>query len=325
MKKAKLSTRRPRSTRQRRGQPSLNGGAQCNEEREEEAVEEEKDLIKQEQTASPSPPPSPGLLTIEHVNASSMPSQFADEENHPTSTSTASEQKPNNDERATASAAVHLTRSETLHLTEMLLAGADDDDMDDAISTKNSSTANVGGYKVRVEIAPLAKQIFTRYGDIVKESIFKSVEYRSSVLETVCNICQRLRSTKFPDLTCQELQSMLNVVNDLEPVKVDVGWLLCRLNEIFEAKEFKKGFPSLVESRTKTLQGIEELKKTWAETREEYEACMARCQMLQERLKKLEDGVGTAQVQMEEINASYSDTKDKLRCFYTRSLLHGIL
>ncbi|CAH9088529.1 unnamed protein product [Cuscuta europaea] len=255
-----------------------------------------------------------------------MPSEFANayEVNHPTSNSTASEQKPNTDERATASATVHPTRSETLHLTEILLAGADDD-MDDAISTQNSLTENVGGYKVRVEIAPLAKQIFTRYGDIVKESIFKSVEYRSSVLETVCNICQRLRSTKFPDLTCQELQSMLNVGNDLEPVKVDIGWLHGRLKETFEAKEFKKGFPSLVESRTKTLQGIEETKKTWADTKEEYEACMERCRILQERLKKLEDDVGTAHVQMEEINASYSNTKEKLRCFYTRSLLHGIL
>ncbi|VFQ77955.1 unnamed protein product [Cuscuta campestris] len=263
---------------------------------------------------------------IKVINASSKPngSVIASGVNHPVS-GIANEPENKSDQIPTpaAAAAVHPTKSDNFPLTEILLAGSDDDE--DVTSTQSSLLEIVSGYKLSKRMVPFVKQVFAKYGDIVKDSIFKSVEYRSSVLETICSICIRLKSVKFQDITFQELQSMLNVVNDLEPVKVEIGWLQSRLKELCEAKSLKRGFPGLLIIKTKTLQEIEGMKKAMEDARQEYEGCLAKCQLSQERLKKLEDAVATAQVEVEKIDASYSDTKTKLRCFYTGSLLHDVL
>ncbi|RAL44068.1 hypothetical protein DM860_014989 [Cuscuta australis] len=231
---------------------------------------------------------------IKVINASSKPngSVIASDVNHPVS-GIANEPENKSDQIPTpaAAAAVHPTKSDNFPLTEILLAGSDDDE--DVTSTQSSLLEIVSGYKLSKRMVHL--------------------------------LSSKLKSVKFQDITFQELQSMLNVVNDLEPVKVEIGWLQSRLKELCEAKSLKRGFPGLLIIKTKTLQEIEGMKKAMEDARQEYEGCLAKCQLSQERLKKLEDAVATAQVEVEKIGASYSDTKTKLRCFYTGSLLHDVL
>lgn len=218
-------------------------------------------------------------------------------------------------------------RSDNFNLTEILqLVGSNDDE--EVNSTPDPFLVKVDGYRVKLETAPLIKKIFAKYGDIVRESTLQSVEYRSSFLESVCSIYQRLDTMNLLDIASGELNSMLNLVNDLELAKVEIGWLRCRLEQIYEAKKFMMEASGMKATKTKILQEIEEKKKAMANTKQELEFYMETCRVLHEKLKKLEDDVGSAGIEMEKISESYSNMKllkSKVQCFYQRPLVRDLL
>ncbi|KAI3443788.1 hypothetical protein Pfo_000453 [Paulownia fortunei] len=141
------------------------------------------------------------------------------------------------------------------------------------------------------EMVPILKAIFTKYGDIAKESTF-SMESRSCLLEMVCRIYKRLEGSKFMQLTPLELQSMLGQIGDLELVKVEVGWLRERLNQISKARQL--------------CEAVETYEK-------ELETCMAAVEKLHQRLQQEKEELAAALTVVDEIKN------------FDGSLVHGLL
>nr|GMD30415.1 uncharacterized protein LOC109179689 isoform X3 [Ipomoea batatas] len=222
------------------------------------------------------------------------------------------------------SVADHSTRSDNFNLTQILhLVDSDDEEVS---SAANDFLVTVeGGYRVRPESAPLIREIFARYGDIVKGSALQSVEYRSSFLESICSIYLRLDTMNLLDIAAGELKSMLNLVNDLELAKVEIGWLRYRVEQIYEAKKSLMEAGSLKATKTKALQEMEGKKKAVADTKQELECCLEACRALQRKLTELEDDVGTAGVEMDKITERYSNIKSKVQRFYRHPLVSDLL
>ncbi|GLT44584.1 hypothetical protein SLA2020_184700 [Shorea laevis] len=120
---------------------------------------------------------------------------------------------------------------------------------------------SVSEYRVKAELAPILKAVFLKHGNIVANSSLNSMQCLSSLLEVVCGIIQSLKAVKFEELTEVELESMITSVRDLESLKVEVGWLGKRLDEITEALPLAKHCSSLKEERSKNLQDIEKMEK----------------------------------------------------------------
>ncbi|XP_019184722.1 PREDICTED: uncharacterized protein LOC109179689 isoform X2 [Ipomoea nil] len=219
---------------------------------------------------------------------------------------------------ATSSAAAdHSTRSSNFNLTQILQLVGSNDDEEVSSAPDNFLVKVDGGYMVKPENAPLIKKIFARYGDIVKESVLQSVEYRSSFLESVCSVYQRLDSMDILSIAAGELKSMLNLVSDLELARVEIGWLRCRVEQIYEAKKSMMEAGRLKATRTKALEEMEGKKKAVADTKQELEK-------LQKKLKKLEDEVAIG-VEMDKMNERYSNLKSKVQRFYHHPLVSDLL
>nr|GMD32384.1 uncharacterized protein LOC109179689 isoform X3 [Ipomoea batatas] len=239
-------------------------------------------------------------------------------------TSSTANRQPENQETC-KSAVDHPMRSDNFNLTQILHL-VDSDDDEEVSSAANDFLVKVeGGYRVRPESAPLIMKIFARYGDIVKESALQSVEYRSSFLESICSIYQRLDTMNILDIAAGELKSMLNLVSDLELAKVEIGWLRCRVEQIYEAKKSMMEARSLKATKTKALQEMEGKKKAVADTKQELECCLEACRVLQRKLTTLEEDVGSAGVEMDKITERYSNIKSKVQRFYRHPLVSDLL
>ncbi|XP_019184726.1 PREDICTED: uncharacterized protein LOC109179689 isoform X4 [Ipomoea nil] len=205
------------------------------------------------------------------------------------------------------------------------LVGSNDDE--EVSSARDNFLVKVDrGYRVKPENAPLIKKIFARYGDIVKGSSLQSVECRSSFLEIVCSVYQRLDTMDILNIAAVELKSMLDLVSDLELAKVEIGWLRCRVEQIYEAKKSVMEARSLKATRTKALEDMEgKKKKAVADTKQELEFGLEACRVLQKKLEKLEDDVGIAGVEMDKINERYSNMNTKVQRFYHHPLVSDLL
>ncbi|XP_019184724.1 PREDICTED: uncharacterized protein LOC109179689 isoform X3 [Ipomoea nil] len=233
---------------------------------------------------------------------------------------------PHNLEHQIEPAAYHSTRSSNINLTQILqLVGSNDDE--EVSSARDNFLVKVDrGYRVKPENAPLIKKIFARYGDIVKGSSLQSVECRSSFLEIVCSVYQRLDTMDILNIAAVELKSMLDLVSDLELAKVEIGWLRCRVEQIYEAKKSVMEARSLKATRTKALEDMEgKKKKAVADTKQELEFGLEACRVLQKKLEKLEDDVGIAGVEMDKINERYSNMNTKVQRFYHHPLVSDLL
>ncbi|KAL0439640.1 UNVERIFIED_CONTAM: hypothetical protein Slati_2447000 [Sesamum latifolium] len=172
---------------------------------------------------------------------------------------------------------------------------------------------DVDGYKVKSETVPLLKAIFAKYGDIAKHSTF-SVESRSCLLELVCSIYKRLEASKLAQLTPLELQSMLGQIGDLELVKVEVGWLHDRLNQISKARQLFEGVSTFKDAEARTILAINERKKALETYEKELETCMAAVNWLQEKLRQEKEELADVQTLV-----------DQIKNFYEGKLVHGLI
>ncbi|XP_011072283.1 uncharacterized protein LOC105157572 [Sesamum indicum] len=172
---------------------------------------------------------------------------------------------------------------------------------------------DVDGYKVKSEMVPLLNAIFAKYGDIAKHSTF-SMESRSCLLELVCSIYKRLEASKLAQLTLSELQSMLRQIGDLELVKVEVGWLHHRLNQISKARQLFEGVSTFKDVEARTIVAIDERKKAVEMYKKELQTCMAAVNRLQEKLSQ----------EKEEL-ADVQSLVDQIKIFYEGKLVHGLI
>ncbi|KAL3824335.1 hypothetical protein ACJIZ3_020364 [Penstemon smallii] len=173
----------------------------------------------------------------------------------------------------------------------------------------------VEGYNAEKAMVPLLKDIFSKYGDIVKNSTF-SMESRSCLLELVCSIYKRLEASKLVNLTPLELQSMTDQVGDLELVNVEVGWLRTRLDQISMAREIFKGVSTIEDAGAKTALVIDEKKKTADIYEKELENCISSTSIedLQQRIEQEKNEL-----------ALVMSLVDQIKPFYENSLVHGLI
>lgn len=101
--------------------------------------------------------------------------------------------------------------------------------------TETADMPNAGKYSVKAEFASIIEAIFSKHGDIAANSCLQSKQCRSSLLEIVCSIVQKLQNANLKDLRETELKPMLSELQDLESMRLEVGWLRKRLDEIVEA------------------------------------------------------------------------------------------
>ncbi|THF97734.1 hypothetical protein TEA_013269 [Camellia sinensis var. sinensis] len=210
------------------------------------------------------------------------------------------------------------TQSLSLNITEMAAMSDDFSDLDEVASALNVALVTVNGYRVKEEFASLLRDIFSKYGDIAKDSSLQSERSRSSFLEMVCGIFQRLQGTKFTDVTDIELKSMLDIIGDIEFVKLEVGWLRTRLQEIYEAKLLFMGSSSLKEAKTRNSEAIGKMEQV-------VEGYQIEIQILQEKISSSEDKLAAMKAESEKINGMVLNTKTKVKCFHQRSLWESFM
>ncbi|XP_031259964.1 AAA-ATPase At3g50940-like [Pistacia vera] len=95
--------------------------------------------------------------------------------------------------------------------------------------------ALISKYTIKEELVAILKAMFSKHGDIAANTTLHSMQCTSSFLEILCGIIQKLHATKLQDLTEVEVKAMISEVEDLESVKIEVGWLHKRLDEISNA------------------------------------------------------------------------------------------
>ncbi|GMP31825.1 LOW QUALITY PROTEIN: hypothetical protein CsSME_00005886 [Camellia sinensis var. sinensis] len=194
------------------------------------------------------------------------------------------------------------TQSLSLNITEMAAMNDDFSDLDEVASALNVALVTVNGYRVKEEFASQLRDIFSKYGDIAKDSSLQSQRSRSFFLEMVCGIFQRLQGIKFTDVTHIKLKSMLDIIGDIEFVKLEVGWLCTRLQEIYEAKLLFMGCSSLKEAKTRNSEAIGKMEQL-------VEGYQIEMQILQEKISLSEDKLAAMKAESEKINGMVLNTK----------------
>lgn len=210
------------------------------------------------------------------------------------------------------------TQSFSLNLTEMAAMSYDNSSDDEVHSAFNVALVTVNGYRVKEEFASLLREILSKFGDIAKDSSLQSVRLRSFLLETVCLIFQKLQGTTYTEITSMDLKSMLDDIDGIESVRVEVGWLRKRMEEIKEAKLLQKGSSSLKGEKTRINEAIEKAER-------EVERYKVEMKMLQEKISLVEGKLAAMKSESEKINGIALDTTTKVKCFYKKSLVDGLL
>lgn len=210
------------------------------------------------------------------------------------------------------------TQSFSLNLTEMAAMSYDNSSDDEVHSAFNVALVTVNGYRVKEEFASLLREILSKFGDIAKDSSLQSVRLRSFLLETVCLIFQKLQGTTYTEITSMDLKSMLDDIDGIESVRVEVGWLRKRMEEIKEAKLLQKGSSSLKGEKTRINEAIEKAER-------EVEGYKVEMKMLQEKISLVEGKLAAMKSESEKINGIALDTTTKVKCFYKKSLVDGLL
>lgn len=182
-----------------------------------------------------------------------------------------------------------------------------------------SNSKTVGEYKVKPELAPILRALLLKHGDIVANSSLISTQCRSSFLEIVCGIIQKLKAVELKDLTEIELQAMVSSVCDLESVKLEISWLHKRLDEIVEEAQLLKHCSTLKEDKRKIVQEIEELEI------EVMESCNCDTQEQPDQLQKKSLKIQEMKAVAEKLSETISSTEAKLGHFHERSLVDGLL
>lgn len=133
---------------------------------------------------------------------------------------------------------VCLSPTRSLNLTEFArgLGDDSDDETDEVESAPDPAYGYVYSHRVKTEIVHLIRAIFGRYGDITSECSVKSREIISFLLERLADVYQRLEQRKLPELTRGEIDKMMDELRFLEAQKLNIRWLLEKLESVSETK-----------------------------------------------------------------------------------------
>lgn len=130
-----------------------------------------------------------------------------------------------------------LSQTRSLNLTEYAKALQENSDEDEEEVNSDPNHYYVHGHRVKKEIAGFVRSIFDKYGDPTKESdVMNSTHIISFFFERMHEVYQKLEQKKFFDVTSAEINGMINDLQFFQKNKLEVGWLLEKLEHIAETK-----------------------------------------------------------------------------------------
>ncbi|KAK2438450.1 hypothetical protein QL285_023224 [Trifolium repens] len=211
----------------------------------------------------------------------------------------------------------------TLNLTEMVEMVENEDDDDEEIQSRPENT--VKGYHVKEEFMPILTKIIGKYGDIAKNCVTESVEYRSSLLDMICGIISEFEKKDLSKTKEDALKRKIALVEGIKRMNVEVEWLHMRLIEVREARELLMQSGMLKE---KTDQN----KKLIAESESALEKCEARQKEVEEQLKAICDEAAVCKQNLAKakndsatISRIVGFAKSKVRRFLHCSVVDGLI
>ena len=103
---------------------------------------------------------------------------------------------------------------------------------------------DVHGYKVKVRSDLILTSISAKYGDVAVNCHYKSLSFRASLFDIVCNVVWRLKTG---DVGSTSINDMRIFVSAEAKVKLDVTWQQQYLNDISEEGDMEKKLSDLTE------------------------------------------------------------------------------
>ena len=217
-----------------------------------------------------------------------------------------------------------LGQTQSLNLTEMAAMCVADDFNKEEVES-DPSLVSVQGYKVKENLAKLLETIFVKYGDIAAQCSLSRMEWRSRFLEDVCRVFQSLEETDFARITPQEIKEKIEILEDIEKLNIQVGWLRKRLSDILEARQLLKQYLTLKESKDRNAELIDASEKELEEFELERVALETNMSLLKKKIDATKFKLVAAKSTTKEIKGTHSIAKTKVGQFYKQSLVDGLL
>lgn len=226
-----------------------------------------------------------------------------------------------------------------------IIGSCRDDSSNEEVKFSFSLVA-VGGYNVKKAAAPMLRRILDKHGDIARDCTAMTLAGRSLFLETICDIMLNLQKTKFTDLEDSDIKGLKDKVEELGKDKLQVGWLLNRLEEILEAKKVIKSSAKLKETKAAKSAFIQKSKKAEKQCDREIEKQMTKIAeydaiIAEYNAKKLEtvrkieeiekkkcleqENQKNAEAVASNIRKMFVSSEANVKAFISNSLIHGLI
>ncbi|KAK4754618.1 hypothetical protein SAY87_002722 [Trapa incisa] len=175
----------------------------------------------------------------------------------------------------------------------------------------------IDDYYVKRSLSSTMRSILNKHGDIAQNCKLSSVVMRSYYLECLCFIVRELRSHLSVDKTSKaKLKEMMTILNDVEVVGIEVGWLREIISEIKEEIELVKKGKSIEDERKKResemefvrrnivtlMQDLEHKKKGITDAMAEVEEAQGWLGKLEEERSRLDATILLAKSKIESID-----------------------
>lgn len=193
-----------------------------------------------------------------------------------------------------------------------------DDELLNVAATLDLEYEHVHGHLVKKEISGLVGAIFEKYGDITAESDVRSPETISFFLERICGVYQILKQMTFFDLAGAEINDMLDELRDLEKQKLNVGWLLERVEEISETKSSFQNYPTIKREAGEIVESNERIDK-------EIEQYQMQIALIRRKIALAEEEKRANEAKVSEYTRMAVDGETEIEAVANESLVHGLL
>jgi hypothetical protein len=213
----------------------------------------------------------------------------------------------------------------SLKLTEVvgMVQNEDGDDFDSEIQSRHEDTVN--GYQVKPEFMPILRKIINKHGDIAKNCIAKSVNYRSKLLELICEIISDFEKKNLSKIKESALKSKIGLVDEIKNMKVEVEWLRMRLAEVDDARDILKQFAILKEKTDDNRKLIEDAKSELVECEEQKKEVLEKLEAIRDKETACKQRLASATDDSTKIYRTVRFAKSKVGRFLYSSVMDGLI
>ncbi|QHO03595.1 hypothetical protein HN51_037959 [Arachis hypogaea] len=172
------------------------------------------------------------------------------------------------------------------------------------------------GYKVKQESMPILRKILAKYGDIAKDCTLTGKTSRSMYLGMIIDIIQELQDKDLGRIEQDYLQDMIGLVKEFKNIRLEVGWLLQRLQDVLEASRIMTECCVLKEKRESIRRAIEAREEELEECETEKMALEARIRAICEQEAACKEAFARDLNEISMITETISSFKPKVGRFH---------